>query len=89
MFNLTHLLQHSFNVITSSDFKVLTRPACQLVWLLVQEKCVEDHYDIVDIDECASDPCANGGNCTDQVNKYNCSCVAGYDGNRCQTSKTL
>ena len=42
---------------------------------------------LIDIDECASDPCQNGGTCLDQINSYNCSCVAGYIGSDCETSK--
>ena len=38
----------------------------------------------VDIDECASSPCQNGGNCTDIVNGHTCDCVAGYDGANCE-----
>ena len=41
----------------------------------------------VDINECSSNPCLNGGSCTDQVNGYVCSCQPGYAGDRCQTSK--
>ena len=40
---------------------------------------------MVDIDECATSPCQNGGSCTDQVNGYTCNCVAGYDGTDCET----
>ena len=40
-----------------------------------------------DTDECASGPCQNGGTCTDQVNGYLCSCVAGYSGADCQTGE--
>ena len=39
----------------------------------------------LDIDECATNPCQNGGSCTDQVNGYTCSCVDGYDGTDCET----
>ena len=39
---------------------------------------------IADIDECASSPCQNGGNCTDIVNGHTCDCVAGYDGANCE-----
>ena len=42
---------------------------------------------LVDVDECASSPCQNGGTCLDQINSYNCSCVAGYNGSECETSK--
>ena len=39
----------------------------------------------LDIDECATIPCQNGGSCTDQVNGYTCNCVDGYYGNDCET----
>ena len=38
----------------------------------------------VDIDECSSDPCMNGGTCTDDVNSYRCACIAGYSGEDCE-----
>ena len=38
-----------------------------------------------DINECLSNPCNNSGNCTDLVNQYACSCVAGYTGTNCET----
>ena len=37
----------------------------------------------VDIDECASSPCANGGACTDGADDYTCSCAAGFEGDTC------
>ena len=37
----------------------------------------------VDIDECSSDPCMNGGTCTDEVNSYTCACAPGYSGEGC------
>ena len=40
-----------------------------------------------DIDECATDPCQNGGTCIDQVNGYQCQCTAGYTDLQCQTGK--
>ena len=33
---------------------------------------------LTDINECSSSPCENGGTCSDAVNEYSCSCVAGY-----------
>jgi len=36
-----------------------------------------------DIDDCAEQPCQNGGNCTDEVNDFHCDCVAGYTGKNC------
>ena len=41
----------------------------------------------VDINECASNPCLNGGSCTDQVNGYVCDCGGSYTGINCQTGK--
>lgn len=34
---------------------------------------------------CASNPCQNGGNCTDVYNGYQCTCVAGTSGTNCET----
>ena len=39
---------------------------------------------LVDIDECSSDPCINGGSCSDEVNAHSCDCVAGYTGEDCE-----
>ncbi len=38
------------------------------------------------INECASNPCRNGGICTDTVNSFVCICPAGYSGLMCQTN---
>merc|ERR1712159_275896 len=45
----------------------------------------------VDVDECASSPCANGATCTDStavasipVHDYSCSCVDGYASGVCE-----
>ena len=47
------------------------------------------NYFFAEIDECESAPCLNGGACTDRINYFQCSCAAGYQGDRCQTSKLL
>ena len=44
---------------------------------------------LIDIDECSSNPCLNGGSCTDQVNGYVCSCPPTYTGAQCQTGKLV
>ena len=40
-------------------------------------------YYFQDIDDCSPNPCQNGGTCSDEVNNYTCSCVAGYTGYNC------
>jgi hypothetical protein len=40
-----------------------------------------------DTNECASNPCKNGGNCTDGIDSYTCSCVKGFTGTTCDNSK--
>ena len=38
-----------------------------------------------DTDECLSNPCMNGGICTDGKNSYRCVCLKQYTGSRCET----
>ncbi|XP_006158317.1 protein crumbs homolog 2 [Tupaia chinensis] len=38
----------------------------------------------VDVDECASQPCLNGGRCQDQPDGFQCHCGAGFTGPTCQ-----
>ncbi|XP_053267649.1 protein crumbs homolog 2a [Pleuronectes platessa] len=37
----------------------------------------------VNIDECESEPCQNGGTCEDKINGYTCTCRAGFLGELC------
>ncbi|MCJ8729669.1 hypothetical protein PDJAM_G00109160 [Pangasius djambal] len=39
----------------------------------------------IDIDECSSYPCQNGGTCTDGVNSFTCHCPPGFTGSLCET----
>ena len=41
-----------------------------------------------DIDDCASHPCKNTGNCTDRVNGFNCSCAPGFNGTQCEAGSS-
>ena len=46
------------------------------------------HYIPVDINECASEPCQNGGDCSHYVNRFACECQQGWTGDFCQTSES-
>ncbi|XP_069067650.1 cubilin [Pleurodeles waltl] len=37
------------------------------------------------VNECASNPCQNGGRCIDGVNGYSCNCTSTWTGPQCQT----
>ncbi|KAE8294410.1 Sushi, nidogen and EGF-like domain-containing protein 1 [Larimichthys crocea] len=39
----------------------------------------------INVDECASYPCQNGGTCEDQINSFICHCPPGYTGIQCET----
>ena len=52
------------------------------------------HYNFLDcifldIDDCASNPCQNGGTCNDQLNGYKCDCAIGYEGYNCETGNNV
>ena len=40
---------------------------------------------VLDVDDCADNPCKNGGTCTDKINSYTCDCVDGFTGPNCYT----
>jgi hypothetical protein len=41
------------------------------------------------LDDCASNPCLHGGNCTDLVNSFQCACPEGFAGLRCESRQDL
>lgn len=45
------------------------------------------HFFFLEINECASSPCNNGGFCTDELNGFNCTCPTGTSGTLCEISK--
>jgi len=45
----------------------------------------DETYSCGTFDECASDPCQNGGTCNDGINGYTCTCDSGYEGTHCGT----
>ena len=46
-------------------------------------------YNVLEIDECSSDPCHNGGICKDKINAFECECKSGYSGDRCEKGQIL
>ncbi|XP_060105865.1 coagulation factor IX isoform X1 [Heteronotia binoei] len=52
------------------------------------EKTMEFWNGYIDGDQCASNPCTNGGKCEDQVGYYICWCPAGYEGKNCELDAT-
>ena len=44
------------------------------------------YCDCIDADECASNPCVNGGTCEDKDNEFGCVCAAGFHGDNCERS---
>ncbi|XP_061575913.1 delta-like protein C [Cololabis saira] len=43
----------------------------------------------IETNECDSNPCKNGGSCTDLANDYTCTCPQGFYGKDCGVSDTL
>ena len=48
-----------------------------------------DECSSVDINECVSEPCLNGGLCEDGINVYICHCQDGFLGSACETGKLI
>ena len=44
-------------------------------------------YLVSDIDYCSNVTCKNGGSCVDGLDKYTCSCSAGFSGDYCETGR--
>ena len=42
---------------------------------------------LADIDECLCNPCGANGQCVNEVNKYTCTCDAGWTGTNCDEGK--
>ena len=45
------------------------------------------YCELADINECDSDPCQHGATCDNQVNGFQCTCMPGYSGARCEVGE--
>ena len=61
----------------------------RIVFSLEILKCTKLLYKFVDVDECASGPCSNGGQCVNDVKQYFCLCQADWTGLNCDRSKKI
>ena len=43
----------------------------------------------LDVDECSGSPCKNNATCMDLVNKFQCICIRGFTGKKCETGNVL
>ncbi|XP_048578445.1 sushi, nidogen and EGF-like domain-containing protein 1 isoform X3 [Nematostella vectensis] len=62
---------------------IVTKVFCCPGWKQHNTSCPNE------INECDSSPCKNGGNCTDQVNNYTCTCQPGYTERNCEIGWTM
>lgn len=53
------------------------------IWFDIGRDCETD------IDECAVNPCRNGGECVNMIAKFKCICPVGYSGTLCEVSTTF
>ena len=58
-------------------------------YIMFIEKIIHVFDLFSDIDDCALNPCQNGGSCTDGVNQFTCQCEPGFSGINCEISKYL
>lgn len=58
---------------------------CNLQYFVAVDVLLHRYH--TDINECLSNPCQNGGTCSNHINSYTCACVLGYTGTNCQTSR--
>ena len=92
---LSHLKAHFVHVIVqeSSLVKIVKSTPCLPTLAKIMDHmlyCAVVHLTLLviatcslNIDDCISDPCLNGANCTDMINGFMCDCPAGFSGQQC------
>lgn len=49
--------------------------------------CINGVFDILDVNECTTDPCINNGTCINTYGSYYCRCPPGWEGVNCMAGK--
>lgn len=72
---------------TCAPVPIRTRaPTARQVGILVEIR--QSTLLLLDYDDCASNPCQNGGVCSDSISGYSCDCSGlDYNGSQCQCEK--
>ena len=85
-----HSIQYQYHAMAYHIilYHTVTTPnhAIQLISSLLSNHCLTI-LSFLDIDECASKPCLNGGKCVDGINSFTCKCAPGFMGKNCEKSK--
>ena len=48
------------------------------------DSCTQGRNCEIDLNRCRSDPCLNGGTCSNSPNKFECTCAPGFNGSICE-----
>lgn len=44
---------------------------------------------VLDINDCSSHPCLNGGICVDEIQQFTCNCASGFTGRNCENGSEM
>ena len=80
---VVHASIKSMNI-TAFALLAIMGPTARMVQTLCSVDIKLTYMFYVELNECESFPCSNGGTCVDQIGGYHCICVAGYNYTHCQ-----
>ena len=70
----------------SGNWNSLT-PECTSKTWFIYDVDIKVDYLFIDINECISNPCQNGGTCIDEIDGYTCFCALNFVGDLCDMRK--